>query len=1104
MHLGVEFKDSATRALVNQPLESVLRQLGWCVVDPLVGAYVIGLPDLIRKLKEPKDISSQDIMSYFNSYTIDEQLQRLRGFYRRIGVVDFYGFYSQKQTIDQAPELFRFLNHVKRNSKSVSTSVAMVVPDNADDSESDTGEVSRSHESDLFVPVFLPRADVDTQQLLWVSDEVHKSLAIVLWLIRLEAQNHLQPSVPEYIEVLNRTPWFPISVHPSVKMTGASATRSNGRSFLACPCHVIVSNDSVERNPYLLGPHAAYIPKDNLHKDANISDLCKIFHFYRVSYNNECPSLLADLLDWMSQQSNVVLFFNENFLKSVYTRIFDHMKSVTHIHTSLKDTAYATMTRLIDGDFPILWVKNVSLLDEEYSCENDYYAGGMVRLSRVCSDDKTTKLCFDSSPIKVLSYHYKEVARDIALFFSREKVCSLCRAVEGMFGAHGCAWTDYTQVTLSSSHKVDVTVRCNCLFTKFGKGFEQFFPMKRGLIKTSPSAMDFVEVMRYYRGIALTAIAQIESCASPSQRLEYENTKTLAFREIREIIRILSSNIWKCFNIKLSLHPYSPSMLAELSQVFLSEPLLPSFDSLRFVKASSQSCIFVDDSDDFELFREYFESEEDLEWVGGETLDDSPIEKEYTKDIAESAESYSLHMLTHDVAALLTTSPQDFNQRVNFLNPLTFFASKTAGSLMKLLGVPDLSLSVFKTVLADVLPASEVTIDLTANLNRLLKVSQLFLKKSSVNLMIEKTRLQRFLNLEIFESSPLSRVFTLKRGAVDVEKHKEVPFIFQHDPSTESFKLYLNRSISIEERQSLAVSLVHTAVRIDVSLQTLTKNDELMEALRLLLDKFSKCDVLFFEKLLVFDSLVDPTIGVGSEAEGLSNSGYWRLTRVDCVISLSSTADTVSMMKTEDIVDNAILSDEARDAMRGYDESILSSKKWRSQQAMKQVPSNASSKQPESESLEYQQFLLQNQHRDAALSQSLLGGVTVVDTPTPDEAGSAPQFVIEYNVVKKSNGAAPVHQSREVDDNSFATHIDRVFVEGGVSRGENHSTTENVEFINVGSASSATEAPGGRRIGGAGGDNERTGVGSFDSSFNRAGLFTLLKPVLSTYVTYCC
>ena len=167
VHLGVEFKDSATSQLAALPVSTALRQIEWLIVDPLVASYFFEVSQLNIGLLQQDRITHDTVQAIFKDVSGD--LPKWRSFLLDIGVVNFFGV---KDDSGPTGGLELFLQHLLRNKIPYSTKRHEHIVD-----ESST--VSERKGARGYIPLFLPSPN-EQSCVYQVTSDVHRSLQVNL------------------------------------------------------------------------------------------------------------------------------------------------------------------------------------------------------------------------------------------------------------------------------------------------------------------------------------------------------------------------------------------------------------------------------------------------------------------------------------------------------------------------------------------------------------------------------------------------------------------------------------------------------------------------------------------------------------------------------------------------------------------------------------------------------------------------------------------------------------------------------------------------------------------------------------------------------------
>jgi Domain of unknown function (DUF3883) len=389
----------------------------------------------------------------------------------------------------------------------------------------------------------------------------------------------------------------------------------------------------------------------------------------------------------------------------------------------------------------------------------------------------------------------------------------------------------------------------------------------RGLLRLTPSLEDFISVLRYHR-----------------ERLRGASAAGKDLQPVMTALESISTNVWKTFYIKRSLHPYSPAALRALKDTLLSDDLLPTLSASGeptgiFVSATGKTTdspgedsddddvrdgevkrpirvISVDDLSLFKKLQEHLDGKlrtRKIHWIytgyaGGVT---DPAELDFD-DV-----NCNLQRLEEDVKDTLNLMPSDFSRAVTTIAPETFLAPKSTATLFHFLGITALS-SLFLTE-ACTAPSeaaraqlkaaaspdwSPATLALTI-INSLLEIAQrvLFTEgRSDLFQLAERGRLKSLLFLQLQDSTYLQRVVRLKPGVLPpeycgFEMSQSLPFQRSKDPEE---TLLINKSCSEGEVVTMCIDLIMHALRIEVALNDQNQRQDLMTKLADTMGRFAQ------------------------------------------------------------------------------------------------------------------------------------------------------------------------------------------------------------------------------------------------------------------------
>ena len=518
-------------------------------------------------------------------------------------------------------------------------------------------------------------------------------------------------------------------------------------------------------------------------------------------YSEEAPefTLLTGLLRWMSDTTCVVA--SVKFMARVYKLLFDYMSA----GESSNALGRREFVKLLQDDCPILW------FPAENEVQWDLFVDGqMWRRSDVILSDPTEKFNFEQSPVKVLGNIYTDVSQ----LFSR-KLCAVCRAHEGMFGACGAPL---------SERKISAQM-CSCVV----HGFNLFVPDMPGLVRSSPSLGDMISLLRHFKDKYETK--RDDESESESESLLMKRRKRIR-EDMKTTMVSISKEVWKCFNIENSLLPYSPGALRSAREAFQSESLLITLNGL-FVRSQDTTIasIVVDDKSMFECFKDEF-FDKNICLIDGMSEDEVSLPNKHT----------CLDTLTESRRAFMDLPCEEFMLNTGYIPGETFFAPNNSLSLMQFLEVPCLSHYVTETS-----SFAEKTDDITKTtelLNGLLRLVQMFLLDSEISYIVDhqllySTRVRALIDMKIYGCDSLKYALSLTIPQLGIEASREnLTRDFFHD--TVSNTLLVGHQCSYDVRRDLCIGLVMKAIRIEVALLQRNQCVDIMKSLHSVLKKYSR------------------------------------------------------------------------------------------------------------------------------------------------------------------------------------------------------------------------------------------------------------------------
>jgi hypothetical protein len=401
----------------------------------------------------------------------------------------------------------------------------------------------------------------------------------------------------------------------------------------------------------------------------------------------------------------------------------------------------------------------------------------------------------------------------------------------------------------------------------------------RGLVRLTPSLEDFISVLKYHRN-----------------RLRGASAAGRDLQPIMSALESISTNVWKTFYIKRSLHPYSPGALRALKETLLSDDLLPTLSASGeptgiFVSATGKTTDSLEedsDDDDDDTFNATPRDGEIGRPIRVISVDDLSLFKKlqehltgkvrsgevrsgkihwictgYAGGITDPTEvdfddvNCDLQRLEDDVKDTLNLMPSEFSRAVTTIAPETFLAPKSTATLFHFLGVTALSSLFFTETSSAPSEAARAQLKVATSpdwspaalaltsMNSLLEIAQRILftdGRSDLFQLAERGRLQSLLCLQFQDSAYLRRVVRLKQGVLPPEYNgfemsQPMPFQRGKDPAK---PLLINKSCSEGEVVSMCIDLIMQALRIEVALNDQNQRQELMTKLADTMDRFAQ------------------------------------------------------------------------------------------------------------------------------------------------------------------------------------------------------------------------------------------------------------------------
>jgi len=972
VHLGVEFEDSSS-SIAPVLIPTAFRQVNWTVVDPLVLAIIqkkfIAQADF-EKFAVSSEYSTLNIRNLFSNNRSNDFKHSYKQFLLDIGVVDMFGVYTVplKNTLTVqyvAPHLSKLIKHITRNGVAINT-----VQWN---SNVDSSNISEN------IPLFLPssvelfKADnTIAPQVLSVSKDVHETLITISLLIGKEIKGFKQNRFKndnQLLDDLCTFCWVPIIVHPQIQSS----------HYLLCKPTDVISkkNPERERKPWLLGPHCVYLPERFYTQEFfdQYRLLQSTFRLIAASTKETPPlDLLFNFIYWLTKQDpSESILSNINFMEWIYTEVCGYIDNNNCVGRDYQSDFFFGLMR---SGSRIIWIPDddrMSIVDSRFAPE--YETGKMVSIRDLVREDKTNKLQFSDSPVKILSLYYSD--KGIKDWFSRDLYCYTCQAVEGMYGVMGKAASE-------SQHT------CMCRMSNFAQlvtthGIQ--------LVRRNPSSVDFAKVLLHYT-------KKIQN--SMTTKLTSDEIDDLSAKA-NDILITLSINIWKCFRIKQSLHPYSSSQLQELKMFFQQNSLLPKKDDrTSFLSAADvndrkrrkRMLICVDDDDGYSLFQDELTLYDDgIDWIAAQHDPSVGIfdeeDSQQSLDINQKKDKllqdlYDIEELKKDERLLLQLSGPEFNEKVRSISAETFFAPADKRALIDFLNIPKLSdyIKVNWEIDSEHIRLTKFRgLYLRESINNLLYLSQLFLMTKGpksefmfspdiLPILFEQKRLLMLRKIVVTECTSILKKVTLDlrdlniKAFTAVEKELSVTYRQRMDSMNSSITLCISEAVKDSELQHLAINMVLKAIRVELALFTRNQHVELMKSLEAKLNQFCKYATNDFYKFLEHE--------FGIRAESI-NFNKWQL-------------DVYTVEEVHDKIDDSDivkLDDEQKDVEDKVNyKKYLEEKKLRKEEAKKKREARV-------KDAEHEQYLINKALRVQELGQQCVTDTVVDKVVDKDDTTSA-------------------------------------------------------------------------------------------------------------------
>jgi hypothetical protein len=636
------------------------------------------------------------------------------------------------------------------------------------------------------------------------------------------------------------------------------------------------------------GPHCLYIP-------SHFSASQNVFDFYRISLEDFNIEFYSKFLCWLSVTERC--YSTSRWMKSLYRNFLESFSS-SSFSSSRHRFCHQQVLNLILNQKPFLWIPDTinttpmaatatptgafggapGAGGETETESNDLVLGKMCTLSEVVIRDPTDKF-FDHplTPIRVLNRYYED--SQFLSLFTRVRICRVCTAYEGLFGTRG------QPLETDRGDRAIYEQQCTCE----DRGFGQYLGRMSGLVRSSPNLQDMLHFIKNLisKFQEMNNGEYDERATSAATDLLFINPTAGGdlLKRIKELLGIISREIWKCFNIQNSIHGYNPQALHEMRTEFTQESLLPTLNS-KFVSLSAAHAahcsspfllLAVDDMEIFKLFRsEFHEFEKQqqqshaaapaptplLHWIDGSNDEQAFWQEEEISD----APSYDLSEYEISFRKFFQLSSSEFYSKALTIPPETFFAPNSLLPLLKYLRVPTLSqFTTIQWVLntqqqhrhrhhhhpagqGHSLPPGTKTAAhaFLPLMNSLLVMSQGFILKEfssmlSIPLLTSSSssRIQRLRNLTVRSCDDLHRYVAVEIPQISLKVDAKKQSQEFHFNAQENI-LYLDSSVSYSRCRELVVFLICKAVKVEIALLTLNQQIDFMSSLRNNLLKYSK------------------------------------------------------------------------------------------------------------------------------------------------------------------------------------------------------------------------------------------------------------------------
>lgn len=800
VHFGLEISESAAN-LIKMP--SAFRQMSFRILDPLCAAYALG--------KEADIDNTQSLTRFDSTYKFGVSNANWEKFLSKIGVCNMFTVRRSGNKVWEAPALVQIVRHLNQHGRPLVTitnsnmegsrteNTALHLPPNPAAVGTGTGMAAASH-----VPLFLPHLNDGAVE---VTKEVFHSMQALLRILVNDVKycSH-SDAMLKFLDSLNDLPWFPAQLHQWF-----FGEKGHRRYVLSSPRNVFLQeNNEPKENMTMensLGPHALYVSYEEANKIAGCPKLLRHLKFARVAISRSAVlydgSLLLNLFEWMLYSQS-----NGKMLSSSYV--------MEHIYKGLLGiSSDPTLVKMLNT-LPCLWIPD-SKPSNPADCDVEAILSGSFQpLDRFVLDDTSksfSEMDNSATPLFVFSEYYDKESEMRKLF--GRKVCNICKAYEGMFGSKG---------TCPESSVGGGSLRCMCKDAGFGKS-------TNGMIKSSPSAMDTLQLLQYYNARCCDSVDDKE--------------KSLCKAYISSILRELSANIWKCFHVRLCIHPYSAATLETLKNEFRTLATFPTITGdFVSIAHAAQNKIHLFAINQPSIYSQFKEELMGLSSAGYHFIDAEACEvTNFDANTLQGSQEYDLHELEESRKNLLEF-PFDRFREVTSKAPIEFHnAPKNLICLLQYLEVPMLSDYVHDEYYPDVCSSSDSSSKNCAfmtTMNYLLHLCQLYFNthEKEVLRIGDSKGFNRLLNLDIVECSCIRGKITLALDEISASKTYELHYRISTEKAERSTVYVNSDQISPQQCNEKALALVLNTIRIEVAILMGKQQYDLMEELRKYLSKY--------------------------------------------------------------------------------------------------------------------------------------------------------------------------------------------------------------------------------------------------------------------------